>query len=465
MATINELSAKFNKMTLAQKKSFILNLKKQVEASNNPSHKKFLNECIQKYNTEYQASSQQIPIERMIDDEPPPIPADATSARAHTNSIYKAQIIYGLLCLAGVAIVFFIIINAIGNLGKRANNSIASSTATPSPSITSSSSSSSTPPLSPSPSPSNSPSQSVKSIERTKTYTDPSENISFSYTAEWSVPTDGTSDSGDVIARLCTTSLHFEALYYLQYGTAIGVINEFSFDVGNQDFYLEFGYYEHTNVQDIIISTLSDDFLKIFIAVGTPIDESLFSFDTESGTMETPNGISVLSIAVTEHKTQLTAFLQIIPISSNKSAVFRYFGKTESIAQIIPEMRCITDSFVVGNSASINSSEEAQPSTSVQSPSASGSSATNKARADELAVTLAAVIFEENTGRRATDVFLDDSDDYYRYKVRVWSGNERYNVYFRLSQDLTSYECPLFPAILDNFQIEDKGVKPDDWID
>ena len=56
MAAISELRSKFDTMTLAQKKQFCMNLEKSIEGVGNPEHEKFLNECIQKYNAELQAS-------------------------------------------------------------------------------------------------------------------------------------------------------------------------------------------------------------------------------------------------------------------------------------------------------------------------------------------------------------------------------------------------------------------------
>ena len=52
MATISELKAQFEKMSLAQKKQFIQKLKAQVENSDNPEQKRFLSECIKKYKAE-----------------------------------------------------------------------------------------------------------------------------------------------------------------------------------------------------------------------------------------------------------------------------------------------------------------------------------------------------------------------------------------------------------------------------
>ena len=54
MATINELQAKFEGLTLAQKKQFIERLKTQLQNSTNVANKQFLNECIKKYNEEVQ---------------------------------------------------------------------------------------------------------------------------------------------------------------------------------------------------------------------------------------------------------------------------------------------------------------------------------------------------------------------------------------------------------------------------
>jgi len=58
MPGISELRIKFDNMTTAQKKQFCVNLRKQVENSKNAEHKKFLNECVQKYNAEFQAGQQ-----------------------------------------------------------------------------------------------------------------------------------------------------------------------------------------------------------------------------------------------------------------------------------------------------------------------------------------------------------------------------------------------------------------------
>lgn len=52
MATIGELRTAFNGYSRTQKKQFIANIRKQVMASNNAEHRRFLNECIQKYNAE-----------------------------------------------------------------------------------------------------------------------------------------------------------------------------------------------------------------------------------------------------------------------------------------------------------------------------------------------------------------------------------------------------------------------------
>ena len=57
MASIDELRNRFNGMTLAQKKQFITTQKTQLQGSNNVAHKQFLNECIQKYNSEAQGNT------------------------------------------------------------------------------------------------------------------------------------------------------------------------------------------------------------------------------------------------------------------------------------------------------------------------------------------------------------------------------------------------------------------------
>ena len=117
MAAINELAEKFDKMTLTQKKSFVLNLKKQVEASNNPSHKKFLNECIQKYNAEFQASSQQksAPTRSAtsaVADNLPPLPEedDLPPLPDETKpSKKKTKIIAIIAAVLGVVVLLFVI--------------------------------------------------------------------------------------------------------------------------------------------------------------------------------------------------------------------------------------------------------------------------------------------------------------------------------------------------------------------
>jgi hypothetical protein len=58
MAKISELRAQFDKMTLFQKKQFCTDLKHQLEGSSSAKHKKFLSECLHKYQTQYQSSIQ-----------------------------------------------------------------------------------------------------------------------------------------------------------------------------------------------------------------------------------------------------------------------------------------------------------------------------------------------------------------------------------------------------------------------
>ena len=59
MATIAELREIFDGMPTAQKKQFVLGLKARYEDSDNKKHKQFVNECIEKYNAEVSAGSQQ----------------------------------------------------------------------------------------------------------------------------------------------------------------------------------------------------------------------------------------------------------------------------------------------------------------------------------------------------------------------------------------------------------------------
>ena len=56
MASISELRDKFDVMSIAQKKQFVIRLKEQLEGSENRVHRQFLNECILKFNAEVQAA-------------------------------------------------------------------------------------------------------------------------------------------------------------------------------------------------------------------------------------------------------------------------------------------------------------------------------------------------------------------------------------------------------------------------
>lgn len=54
---INQMRVQFNGMNNPQKKQFIDNLKVKLQNSNNAEYKKFLNECIQNYNTAVKGTS------------------------------------------------------------------------------------------------------------------------------------------------------------------------------------------------------------------------------------------------------------------------------------------------------------------------------------------------------------------------------------------------------------------------
>lgn len=59
MATISEMRITFDGLPVAQKKPFILDLKKQAESSNSAELRQFYNECVRRYKAEVQTASPQ----------------------------------------------------------------------------------------------------------------------------------------------------------------------------------------------------------------------------------------------------------------------------------------------------------------------------------------------------------------------------------------------------------------------
>ena len=99
MASINELRSKFDGMSLAQKKQFITNLKSQLQNSNNAANKQFLNECIQKYNSETQGSPQSLAVNNAAQPYENQAPGKGSTKNKSKTKAWVLTIIGGAIAL------------------------------------------------------------------------------------------------------------------------------------------------------------------------------------------------------------------------------------------------------------------------------------------------------------------------------------------------------------------------------
>ena len=221
MAAISELRNKFDKMNLVQKKQFIVNLKKQVEASNNAGHKQFLNECIKKYNAEYQAS-QKMQIETLVD-EPPPLQENDARTSKSTKKISGNKIVLAVTIPVAAVFIFMALIFTVLSRGGDS----------PDPPRSVSQSPSSSSPSLPSSSPSTSPTETTNEQVTTNTAT-----LEIQFYAENSeVPDYGATYGISAIGK----NESDEAVYYQYYQADIDSVRD-QYGVALADFLVEHGF-------------------------------------------------------------------------------------------------------------------------------------------------------------------------------------------------------------------------------
>ena len=485
MATINELTEKFDKMNITQKKSFILNLKKQVEASNNPSHKKFLNECIQKYNAEYQAGSQQKSATTRstasaVSDNLPPSPERDQQTSSSTKKISAGKIVLALIIPVVAVFVFAVIISAILSRGdapdpsSRTPSSIAQTT-TPSNTQANTQSNAETPTSLPrdtqsttSPENTEIPGNNATSTEsgqavQTKLFTGDRGAFQFSYPGTWSITEEDSKlrdfseggVSGFMKSTFAILSGSSDAFYFKssEYGIDSFIAKTAIMSASHGYEFIELCSSAVNDVNALAgyqrdISSVGN-FTAGYQELRTDNGEIAYCFNLLEGT----SNMSVLSVIIFNGPTSYAYSISAI----------------SDIRTIQSELDNILG--VAVNSVSVNRGSEAPPSTSGQPPSASGSSGIDKAAADEIAYIIAQQIFKENMSASPEMISIYDSDEYLRYIVTIFAnGGVPYNVMFRLSSsDLKEYylfNIPVSGSKRDRDLFKTQwGIKPDDWID